>query len=99
MKRLQPPLNAPNALIPLDRVATICKHPTDRTKWCSYLLFKTRDDFECAKVLPGMKASMDIRRRDGTVIGMGDNCDGKFIPREHSRPDSLVQITPGIRNV
>lgn len=47
-----------------------------RAKTCRYLIL-TKDGFECAKLVPELKAWLDSRVAASNMVAQGDHCEGK----------------------
>lgn len=62
--------------IPEDYVRDVCGFGSGPVT-CSYLTLSFGPGgWGCAKNDPGVKAMVDIRRAEGTLTAMGDNCEG-----------------------
>jgi hypothetical protein len=58
-----------------DYVRTTCQ-PGQREKTCRYLLMG-RGNWECGKFDAVIKATVDHRVAEGTMVARGDNCEGR----------------------
>lgn len=56
-----------------EHLLNVCKR--GQKECCAYIGFGP-DGWECLKVKPGMKATIDARLAEGSMRAKGDNCAG-----------------------
>jgi len=57
-----------------EKIQTVCK--IGRQKDCCRYLACWNKGFECLKVHPSLKATLDKRVENDTISAQGDNCEG-----------------------
>ncbi len=60
-------------IIKKDYLKRVCQPGTE--KCCAYLLAGT-EGFECAKLTPSIKHTIELKLTAGTMQATGDNCPG-----------------------